>query len=491
MEKWMSVLSHHYENTRKQYPQDRLMIMFDIDGTIIDMRYLIHYVLVQYDEINGTSHFDDLSLADVNVHENHVDTLLEQMDIPTAEQERIMEFWYARRWETSTLMESHRPFMGVMQIIRWFQMQHNVVVGLNTGRPEHLRDDTLRSLNALGSDYNVRFASEYLHMNSRGWDQEVANSKAEGIRRFQKDGYRVFAMVDNEPANLMAIFEIDECKEILPLHAHTIFESNCSDLPYCSASGSDYVLSDLASEDALPQEVDFVWHGVNDKANLRQFLGSDVLWGEVDVRTDPKSGTLVLHHDRLYSHPETEQTLELEYTIRAFNRFDKSIKLDFKEGQSTVDRVLDILASEGVDGSRLWFNGDLEILEEEGYRKLHQAHPSAIVQCPIGSLANLVLDNPVEARDILTQLHGWGVSRFSIKWDAPQIKVIIDRISNWGFEVNIYNVPDLDAFLKTVLLAPRSITADFNFPQWYYFGRGAGQHGEYFNYSAQPEPPAA
>ncbi|MCH8310429.1 MAG: hypothetical protein IIB17_08045, partial [Chloroflexi bacterium] len=389
------------------------------------------------------------------------------------------------------LMQSHLPCAGVMEIIRWFQMQHNVVVSLNTGRPEHLREDPLRSLNALGRDYNVRFASEFLHMNPQGWDQGIPASKAEGIRRFQRDGYRVFAMVDNEPSYLMAIFELDECEEILPLHAHTIFESNCSDLPNRSASGSDYVLSDLASEDALPQEVDFVWHGVNEKANLRQFLGSDVTWGEVDVRIDPSSGILVLHHDRLYSYPETEQVLELQYAIREFNRFDKSIELDFKEGQTTIDQALGILANEGVDGSRLWFTGTVDVVKAEDFKKLRQAYPSAVVQSTIDHLAERIAADPDSARKILQEHHGWGVNRHSINWKVPQLKLIIDRLSDWGYEVDVYGVPDLDVFLKTVLLAPRSVTSDFNFPQWHYFGRGPGQHGEYFNYSVQPKTSAA
>ena len=489
MDSWMTVLSQHFEKTERLYPDDMLMILFDIDGTIIDMRYLIYHVLQKFDEVHDTNHFEELKPTDVNVHENQVERLLDQMGIPDPERTRIMGYWLDHRWQTSSLMESHRPFSGVMEIIRWFQMQPNVRVGLNTGRPEHLREDTLRSLNALGRDYKVSFTSEFLHMNSGKWEEGVAASKIEGIRRFQSAGYRVFAMVDNEPANLLAVYELDECQEILPLHAHTIFESNCADLPYCSASGSDYVLSELASEDDLPSDVQFVWHGVNDRGNLRQFLGSDVAWGEIDVRRDPQTDRLVLHHDPLYFHPETEQTLDLEDAIARFNRFDKSIKLDFKEGGAAVDRVLAILNGESVDGSRLWFNGNEEVLEEEGYRKLRQAYPSAIVQCPIDALVERIPDNPDGVRDWLQTLQDWGVNRFSIKWNAPEIEHLLDQLSDWGFESNVYDVPDRDAFLKTVLLKPRSITADFNFPEWHYFGRGAGQHGEYYNYSAEESAP--
>ncbi len=41
MNNWMSSLAHHYEKTRERYPGEKLLIMFDIDGTIVDTRYMI------------------------------------------------------------------------------------------------------------------------------------------------------------------------------------------------------------------------------------------------------------------------------------------------------------------------------------------------------------------------------------------------------------------------------------------------------------------
>ena len=41
MNNWMSALAHHYEKTTERYPGEKLLIMFDIDGTIIDTRYMI------------------------------------------------------------------------------------------------------------------------------------------------------------------------------------------------------------------------------------------------------------------------------------------------------------------------------------------------------------------------------------------------------------------------------------------------------------------
>ena len=41
--------------------------------------------------------------------------------------------------------------------------------------------------------------------------------------------------------------------------------------------------------------------------------------------------------------------------------------------------------------------------------------------------------------------------------------------------------------MRAVLLEPRSITADFNFPEWHYYGRGSGQKGQYHEYSLEDE----
>jgi hypothetical protein len=38
-------------------------------------------------------------------------------------------------------------------------------------------------------------------------------------------------------------------------------------------------------------------------------------------------------------------------------------------------------------------------------------------------------------------------------------------------------VSDLEEFLEASLLLPTSVTADFNFPEWGYYGRGSGEGG--------------
>ena len=174
----------------------------------------------------------------------------------------------------------------MLDVIRWFQIQPDTSVALNTGRPEHLRPQTLQSLNTLGGEYRVEFSSELLHMNPRAWEEGVTQTKVAALAAVRDAGYRVFAVVDNEPGNIRAMAEADAAGEILFLHAATLYESARTPTPR-TVSGEAYDITALLSEREVPQHVQMVWHGVNDEWNLRQFLASRVTWGECDLRVDP------------------------------------------------------------------------------------------------------------------------------------------------------------------------------------------------------------
>ena len=482
---WMAELAHHHNKTRRQYPEDRLLILFDIDGTILDMRYMVLRVLQSFDREYNTRFFRKMQVVDIKVHENQVDRLLADLQIPSDKQGEILDWYNQHRWTSEYILHSHNPLPGVLEVIRWFQLQPNTFVGLNTGRPESIRTDTLRSLNELGKEYKVQFADELLHMNSSDWEQEVGNAKVAGVYYFQKAGYRVFAFIDNEPDNLKAVSKINPKQEILLLHANTIFESRRTSLPSHTVKGKTYDLTELIPEKALPRHIQFVWHGVNDEVNLRQFLASDITWGECDVRLDPIGDELILRHDSFVENPLDldEEWLSLDRLLERLCQTDKSVKLDLKAGGILVDKVLEFVTKFCFEDVRLWFNGNVERLQEEGFRKLADAHPDSILQCPVDFLAPLIISAPEKAKDILDMFTSWSVNRFSIDWNTQNLRTFFDQMDEWGFEVNIYNVPDLEAFLQAVLLIPCSITSDFNFPKWHYYGRGSGQDSEQYEYT--------
>jgi hypothetical protein len=338
-------------------------------------------------------------------------------------------------------------------------------VGLNTGRPEALRAETLASLNELGREYRVRFESDLLHMNASPGRQTVARSKVEGLERFRESGFRVFAVVDNEPANIAVMSEADPDHEILFLHADTLFESRREPTPR-TVSGKTYDIASLVSEHELPHHVQLAWHGVNDLDSLCRFLASPVQWGECDVRRDPFD-RLVLRHDSFAKTPwsRDEDLLTLEECLAQYRHEGKCIKLDIKE-RDVVGRLLEQLDDAGFPAERLWFNGFIDELGEAGFRRLARARPGAIIQCPVGFLAPLINAMPDEGRRVLEIISDWGVNRFSVSWRTESRRELFERLEAWGYEVNFYNVPDLEGFLQAALLLPRSLTADLGFAQW-------------------------
>lgn len=478
---WMRSLADHYARERAMSADARLLVVFDIDGTILDMRHMVRHVLAAYDRAHGTDLFSGLQPDDIDVHENHVDRLLVTRALSPSVRDHVHRWYLDRRWEPSAVLEAHRPYRGVMEVIRWFQLQPSTFVGLNTGRPESLRAETLRSLNALGREYRVRFDDGLLHMAPETSADDIPVAKVEALRAFTGAGYQVLAVVDNEPDNIAAMAAADTTGEVLFLHAQTLYESRRVSTPR-TVEGTSYDLRSLITERDLPQHVQIVWHGVNDPANLRQFLASPVRWGEVDLRRDPH-GELVLRHDGFDALPagHLEHQLNLDDCLDAFRGAGKGAKLDLKDATVT-DEILTKVRRIGLDDDDLWFNGEIDALGEVTFRRIATAHPGAIVQCPVDFLGPLAVAAPGETKQLLQLLTGWGVNRFSVSWANPHVRTLLDRLDEWGHATNIYAVPDLEQFLRAALLLPRSLTADFNFPEWHYFGRGSGQHGIYHRY---------
>jgi hypothetical protein len=87
---WMAELASHHEKTRHSRPQDKLMILFDIDGTILNMRYMILYVLRSFDKEHDTRFFQKLQVSDISVHENQVDHLLTELKCPLRNKRRSL-----------------------------------------------------------------------------------------------------------------------------------------------------------------------------------------------------------------------------------------------------------------------------------------------------------------------------------------------------------------------------------------------------------------
>ena len=89
---WMKSLSEHYHLMSEAHPQAQIMVVFDIDDTIVDIRIPLLYVLQKYDTIHKTSHFSNLTLEDIIFEEWHIQDWLPRIVSKQFERERIVKF---------------------------------------------------------------------------------------------------------------------------------------------------------------------------------------------------------------------------------------------------------------------------------------------------------------------------------------------------------------------------------------------------------------
>ncbi|MHA1170196.1 MAG: hypothetical protein ACTSRU_20405 [Candidatus Hodarchaeales archaeon] len=306
MTDWMQKLSDHYTLMKKKYPDDNLILIFDIDGTIVDMRYVVLYLFQGYDRLNGTNYFSGLTLETITATEIDIDKILKDLNVPEEEHEAILDYYWSHKWDRTTILQAHRPFHGVLEAIRWFIIQPRTFVGLNTGRAEYMRENTLKSLNTLGKDYRIEFRSEFLVMHPaltpEEWGWDAKGSKVKGMEYFVDKGYRIIAFIDNEPENLEVV-EKAGYDDVLLLHADTFFSTKRKK-PLIS--GKKYDLTKLITENQVYEErVQFIWHGMYTRQDLNKFLSSNISWTEVDLRYDHVTDRIIIRDTDILSRSHT------------------------------------------------------------------------------------------------------------------------------------------------------------------------------------------
>lgn len=205
----------------------------------------------------------------------------------------------------------------------------------------------------------------------------------------------------------------------------------------------------------LPTEIQYVWHGVNDEANLRHFLGSPVEWAEIDVNWHEGIKQYILRHDSFDQLPRMsdERDLLLADALPLLVQKGKSIKIDFKVGGDHIGQILAMMDQYWLPQRRLWINADLDILGKNWIEALAKRYPEAIIQVPINSVVKLGGESDF-LRLRLEQVATWGVNRWSIGWHYPDVPGLVESLRSWGYEVNVYGVEDLAQFLAAVALAP-------------------------------------
>ena len=209
MRDWTRVLVNHHDDSLRRFPDDRLLVLFDVDDTFIDVRLAVASLLHAYDTAHGSAHFRRLTPAMLDPFGRGIESVLEQFDVPAGEQPRVLAWYQRHRCSGDVARVAHAPYRGLLALAAWLHGQPRTAVGINSARPEFLRQDTLRCLNALAADSALHFADELAWFTPQGWRDDVGASKLAAIGQAERRGERVIAMIDSNLDVLAALAECD------------------------------------------------------------------------------------------------------------------------------------------------------------------------------------------------------------------------------------------------------------------------------------------
>ncbi|MFZ5491129.1 MAG: hypothetical protein ACOY6E_01330 [Pseudomonadota bacterium] len=219
MRDWTRVLLNHHERSLARFRGQRLLVLFDVDDTFLDMRLAVASLLRAYDDAHGSAHFTALDPGMLDPFGRGVEALLEQFDVPASEQPQVLAWYQQQRRSGDIARLAHAPFEGLLALAGWLHRQAGTAVGINSARPEFLRQDTLRCLNTLAAGTDLHFVDELAWFTPHGWRDDVGASKLAAIAQAERRGERVIAMIDSNPAVLAALAAADYGDDVLLVHS--------------------------------------------------------------------------------------------------------------------------------------------------------------------------------------------------------------------------------------------------------------------------------
>lgn len=215
MRDWTRVLLNHHKRSLARFRGQRILVLFDVDDTFLDMRLAVASLLRAYDNAHDSAHFTALDPRMLDPFGRGVEALLEQFHVPAGEQPQVLAWYQQQRRSGYIARLAHAPFERLLALAGWLHRQAGTAVGINSARPEFLRQETLRCLNTLAAGTDLHFVDELAWFTPHGWRDDVGASKLAALARAGRRGERVIAMIDSNPAVLAALAAADYGDDVL------------------------------------------------------------------------------------------------------------------------------------------------------------------------------------------------------------------------------------------------------------------------------------
>jgi phosphoglycolate phosphatase-like HAD superfamily hydrolase len=456
----MRTLARHLAAPRRSSGASRL-VLFDIDGTILDMRALAAHRLAAFDRARGSAWFAGIGLEEATTDGAPLAALCARRGVPPAVVLDLRAFLRTQAIEADSALAGHRPFRGVLDVIRWLTLQPGVEVALNSSRVESRRTETLEALNALGKEYRVSFATERLAMRADdGVDPYAA--KVAGLRRFRDAGFEIAAVIDDDPNAIAAMRTACGSEPVLYLLASQLLNARRRVGPGV-VQGSSWDVTRLAPDFDLPRHVRLVWDGVDRDDAIDEFLRRPIHVAACTVRVDP-CGRLVARREAYEDvawHPG-EPTVSLEHVATRVIGGQRGLRVRLAVDPEELPRVFDALQPYADVADALWLSAPLERLRERGFRRLAERFPRATIECAVDFVEPLAAAFPEAALEALDRLRAAGINCFSVSWAKARQRGLAARMLDWGLAVNVDDVRNFEDYLQAALLTPRSVTYAFS-----------------------------
>ncbi|GAB4352951.1 MAG: hypothetical protein Kow0073_08880 [Immundisolibacter sp.] len=225
MRDWTRALLHHHETAQRRFPNQRLLVLFDVDGTFLDMRLALTELLRAYDAAHDSAYFANLAPTDLDLFGRDVEALLDRCRVPAAEQPQVLT-WYQRHRNAGELLRlAHAPYRGLLALAAWLHRQPHTAVGINSARPEFLRQDTLRGLNALATGHELIFTDALAWFTPQGWRDDITAAKCAALTQARRRGDRVIAHIDSNAGVLAGLAAADLDDDLLLLQSEDLLHA--------------------------------------------------------------------------------------------------------------------------------------------------------------------------------------------------------------------------------------------------------------------------
>lgn len=119
----MLALARHLAHVRSAYPTDRLLVVFEIDGLIVDQRHMVRRRLLDDDRVHGTDHFRGVEVADVDTDPGNLERFLIRRGLAATVRRDVLNWYPEQPPSPEQVPGTEHPYPGVLEVIRWFQLQ--------------------------------------------------------------------------------------------------------------------------------------------------------------------------------------------------------------------------------------------------------------------------------------------------------------------------------------------------------------------------------